>query len=123
MMDGTIAWGPAALSLELAAAVNRETQGERLLWQGQPDPRRVARLSRHIRLFAVFWLAFALPLAIEGASSFVGKLAHANSTMDTYGSAFRTVFFLLFVGIGVRVFFEPSVLYPSLFKITILSGN
>jgi hypothetical protein len=46
--------------------------GERLLWAGQPDPKRYARLSLGIVLFGLPWTAFALFWIFMASGGFWG---------------------------------------------------
>lgn len=61
MADELPLFDDSSLPPELDARVREELRdGERLLWVGQPDPRRMGRAGWGAVLFAIPWTAFAL---------------------------------------------------------------
>ncbi len=92
----------AALSSELATA-------EHVLWSGQPDPRRVLRVTSPVLLFFVPWTMFALGWEVV-ALLMVRSVFTANESHTPWPIAVAfAVFGLPFVGIGIVMMRKPFV--------------
>ena len=92
---------------ELDERVRRELQpGERLLWVGQPDPRRAARASLVVVIFGVCWTAFSVFWIVLAIIFVVVGLAAKGGQMPNLWCCFPA-FGVPFVLIGVAMMSPP----------------
>ncbi len=85
--------------------------GEKMLWSGQPDPKRLSRKALLISLFGIPWTAFALFWVVAAAGF---KLP--DFTFSSFSDGFHAVFPLFgipFVLIGLGMFTAPYWAYRS----------
>lgn len=108
-MDDPPLFDGSALPPDLDARVRAELRpGERLLWVGQPDPRRAARGACFIVAFGIPWTAFSVFWVVMAS----GMMFAANGPRGP-GGAFGAVFAcfplfgLPFVLIGVGMLSAP----------------
>jgi hypothetical protein len=99
---------PVALDVRVRAELR---DGERLLWVGQPRPRRWARQAIPVVLFGIPWTAFAVFwMAVTSASLLVfGELSNIGGVFRGFWAFFACfpLFGLLFVVIGLGMLSSP----------------
>lgn len=88
---------------------NELEPGERLLWSGQPDPKRLSKKAILISLFGIPWTAFAIFWVVAAAGF---KLPDFSSLSGGFQSVFP-LFGIPFVLIGLGMFAAPYWVYRS----------
>ncbi len=83
--------------------------GEKMLWTGQPDPKRLSKKAILISLFGIPWTAFALFWVVAAAGF---KLPDFSSLSDGFHAVFP-LFGIPFVLVGLGMFTAPYWAYRS----------
>ena len=105
-MDEPPLFDDASLPPELDARVRAELRtGERLLWVGQPNPRRASRAAWPIVLFGIPWTAFAVFWVLMASGIMFG----AGGPGGGFGAAFACfpLFGLPFILVGIGMLTAP----------------